>query len=44
MHQKGFWEEQEGVSKLKNKLPVLACLEESIPWEAFRPLLERGYT
>ncbi len=44
MGQKGFWDEQERVSKRKNKKPVLACLSESIPWEAFRPLLEKGYS
>ena len=44
MGQKGFWDEQERVSKLKNKKPVLTCLSESIPWEAFRPLLEKGYS
>ena len=43
MGQKGFWDEQERVSKLKNKKPVLTCLSESIPWEAFRSLLEKGY-
>ena len=42
MGQKGFWDEQERVSKLKNKKPVLTCLLESIPWDAFRPLLEKG--
>ena len=44
MGQKGLWDEQEKVSKLKNKKPVLPCLSESIPWEAFRPLLEKGYS
>ena len=44
MGQKGFWDEQERVSKLKNKKPVLTCLSESIPWEAFRSLLEKGYS
>ena len=44
MGQKGFWDEQERVSKLKNKKPVLTCLSESIPWEAFRPLLDKGYS
>ena len=44
MGQKGFWDEQERVSKFKNKKPVLTCLSESIPWEAFRPLLEKGYS
>ena len=44
MGQKGFWDEQERVSKLKNKKTVLTCLLESIPWEAFRPLLEKAYS
>ncbi len=44
MGQKGFWDEQERVSKLKNKKPVLTCLSESIPWEAFCPLLDKGYS
>ena len=44
MGQKGFWDDQERVSKLKNKKPVLTCLSESIPWEAFRPLLDKGYS
>ena len=44
MGQKGFWDGQERVSKLKNKKPVLTCHSGSIPWEAFRPLLEKGYS
>ena len=44
MGQKRFWDEQERVSKLKNKKPVLTCLSDSIPWEAFCPLLEKGYS
>ena len=43
MGQKGFWDEQERVSKLKNKKPVLTLLSESIRWEVFRPLLGKGY-
>ena len=43
MGQKDFWDEQERVSKLKIRKPVLTCLSEWIPWEAFRPLLEKGY-
>jgi len=41
---KGFWDEQERVSKLKNKKPFLTCLSKASPWEAFRPLLEKGYS
>ena len=40
--QKGFRDEQEKVSKLKNKKSVLTCCSESIPWKAFCPLLEKG--
>ena len=29
--------------KLKNKKPVLQRLSESIPWESFRLLLDKGY-
>ena len=32
------------MSKLTNKRPVLTCLSELIPWEAFHPLLEKGYS
>ena len=41
--QRGFWDEQQRVEKLKTKKPVLERLSESIPWESFRPLLEKGY-
>jgi IS5 family transposase len=41
--QRGFWDEQHRVSKLHEKKPVLKRLSESIPWESFRPLLDRGY-
>ena len=30
--------------KSKNKKPVLTCFSESIPWEAFRPLLDKDYS
>jgi Transposase and inactivated derivatives, IS5 family len=43
MGQRGFWDEQHRVEKLQEKKPVLKRLSESIPWESFRPLLERGY-
>ena len=43
MGQRGFWDEQQRVEKLKTKKPVLQRLSESIPWESFRPLLEKGY-
>ena len=44
MSQKEFSDEQERVSKLKNKKSVLTCFSESIPCEAFRPLLDKGYS
>jgi transposase len=43
MGQRGFWDEQHRVAKLQEKKPVFKRLFESIPWESFRPLLERGY-
>jgi hypothetical protein len=43
MGQRGFWEEQQRVVKLKNKKPVLWLLSELIHWESFRPLLDKGY-
>lgn len=44
MAQGSFWDEQQRVSKLKDKKPVIRRLADSIPWESFRPLPERGYT
>jgi len=41
---KGFLGRTKRVSKLRNKKPVLTYLSESIPWEAFRPLLEKSYS
>jgi len=41
---KVFWGIQQRILKLKNNKPVLTCLSESITWEAFWPLLEKGYT
>ncbi|WP_231594974.1 transposase [Synechococcus sp. CBW1107] len=43
MGQRGFWDEQQRVAKLKEKKPVLQRLSESIPWDSFRPLLDKGY-
>jgi transposase, IS5 family len=43
MGQRGFWDEQR-VDKLKTKKPVLERLSESIPWESFCPLLDKGYS
>jgi hypothetical protein len=41
--QRGFWDEQQTVSKFQEKKPVLKRLSESIPWVSFRPLLDQGY-
>ena len=41
--QRGFWDEQQRVAKLQEKKPALLLLAHSIPWESFRPLLEKGY-
>jgi IS5 family transposase len=39
---RGFWDEQQRVTKLQEKKPVLKSLDNSIPWESFRPLLDKG--
>ena len=44
MGQRGFWDEQQRVAKLQDKKPILTRLAESIPWESFRPLLDKGYS
>jgi hypothetical protein len=41
--QKGFWNEEQRVTKLQDKKPVLKRLADSIPWESFRPLLDQGH-
>ena len=41
--QGGFWDDQQRVTKLQEKKPVLKSLADSIPWESFRPLLDKGY-
>ena len=43
MGQRGFWDDQKRVAKLQEKKPVLKRLADSIPWEPFRPLLDKGY-
>ena len=43
MDQIGFWDDQQRVAKLQEKKPVLKRLADSIPWESFRPLLDKGY-
>jgi len=41
--QVSFWDDQQRVAKLQEKKPVLKRLSDSIPWESFRPLLDKGY-
>ena len=41
--QQGFWDEQQRVENLRNKKPVLQRLSDSIAWESFRLLLNKGY-
>ncbi len=41
MGQRGLWDEQQRVEKLKTKKPILVRLSESNPWQSFRPLLEK---
>ena len=33
--QRGFWDEQQRVTKLQDTKPVLKRLADSIPWESF---------
>jgi IS5 family transposase len=40
--QRGFWDEQQRVSKLQEK-PILKQLSELISWESFCPLLDQWY-
>ena len=44
MGQRDFWDEHNRVSKLQQDKPVLMRLSETIPWDSFRPLIEKGYT
>ena len=44
MGQRGFWDEEKRIHRLQQKKPTLATLSETIPWDAFRPLLEQGYS
>ena len=44
MGQRGFSDEQQRVAKLREKKPDLKRLSESIPWELFHSLHDRGYT
>ena len=40
MGQKSFWDEKQGVAKLKDKNPILKRLHDSILWLLFRPLFD----
>jgi len=44
MGQRSFSDEQQRVATLREKKPVLKRLSESIPWELFHSLHDRGYT
>jgi len=44
MGQRGFWDEEERMSKIKKKCPTLHDLRMAINWEAFLPLLSQGYS
>lgn len=41
MGQPGFWDWEDRQSKLNQKKDLLVRLNEIIPWETFRPLLEQ---
>jgi len=41
--QRGFWDEQQRIARLQEKKPALRLLADSIPWESFRALLDKGY-
>ncbi len=43
MGQRGFCDDQQRVEKLQDQKPVLKRLADSIPWESFCPLLDKGY-
>ena len=43
MGRRGFWDEEQRVTKLQDKKPVLKRLADSIPWESFRQIRDQGY-
>ena len=43
MGQQGFWDFETRHQKLESKKDLLVCLDEMIPWDEFRPILERVY-
>ena len=42
MGDRGFWDEQQSASKLKQKKPTPKELSDSIQWESFLKILEMG--
>jgi IS5 family transposase len=44
MGQRGFWDEEDRMSKIKKKSPTLHDMRMAIDWEAFLPLLLLGYS
>ena len=43
MGQQGFWDFEIRHQKLESKKDLLTCLDEMIPWDEFRPMLENVY-
>ena len=43
MGQQGFWDFETRHQKLESKKDLLTCLDEMIPWDEFRPILESVY-
>ncbi|MEM9484020.1 MAG: hypothetical protein AAGA83_10060, partial [Cyanobacteria bacterium P01_F01_bin.116] len=43
MGQQGFWDFETRHQKLEAKKDLLVCLDEMIPWDEFRSILERVY-
>ena len=41
MGQQGFWDFEARHQKLESKKDLLVCLDEMIPWDEFRPILEQ---
>jgi len=41
MGQMSFWDGENRQKKLNNKKPLLSQLNELVPWEEFRPILEQ---
>jgi IS5 family transposase len=41
MGQQGFWDFENRYQKLKEKKDFLLSLDELVPWDTFRPILEQ---